>query len=346
MTRTAIIICPGRGTYNQGELGYLKRYHAGKSAVIDSFDAARKADGQTAISALDGAAKYSPALHTRGDAASPLIFAASYLDSLDISDSYEIIGVTGNSMGWYSALAVAGAVTPETGFSIANTMGRLMQDAMIGGQSLYPFVDGNWTEIPDERNRLLALVDGINSRPDHVLAPSIHLGGMLVVAGNAAGLTAFESIVEPRDDGRYPMRLRNHAAFHTDLQAPVAEQGQALISTAGFNQPRLPLIDGRGALWLPGTCLPEELHDYTLGHQVTEIYDFTTAIQVAAKTCAPDAFILTGPGATLGGAIAQALIGIGWDGITSKQAFQARQESDPVLISMGRSDQRVLVATA
>jgi [acyl-carrier-protein] S-malonyltransferase len=44
----------------------------------------------------------------------------------------------------------------------------------------------------------------------------------------------------------------------------------------------------------------------------------------------------------LGGAVAQSLLGIGWQGLTTKAAFQARQSTDPVLISMGRDDQRHL----
>ncbi len=53
---------------------------------------------------------------------------------------------------------------------------------------------------------------------------------------------------------------------------------------------------------------------------------------------------LLGPGDTLGGAIAQALIAIGWRGLRSKQDFQEVQASDsPFLLAMGREDQRALV---
>jgi hypothetical protein len=62
------------------------------------------------------------------------------------------------------------------------------------------------------------------------------------------------------------------------------------------------------------------------------------------KEYAPDRVILLGPGDTLGGAIAQALIAIRWQGLGSKQDFQAVQASDaPLLLSMGRADQRALV---
>ena len=47
MTRKAVIICPGRGTYNKNELGVLKRLHADKAALFDHFDALRKERNQT-----------------------------------------------------------------------------------------------------------------------------------------------------------------------------------------------------------------------------------------------------------------------------------------------------------
>ena len=58
---------------------------------------------------------------------------------------------------------------------------------------------------------------------------------------------------------------------------------------------------------------------------------------------APDRIILLGPGDSLGGAIAQALIGIEWRGLLSKSDFQEMQASSPYLLSMGREDQRAMV---
>ncbi len=335
MKQTAVLICPGRGTYNAPELGYLARHHVGKLA---EFDAYRVAQGQETLSALDGAAKFSARVHTKGDNASPLIYAASLLDARAISADIEIVAVTGNSMGWYTAMAAGGAVSPMAGMQIVNTMGTLMQERLIGGQALYPFVDENWRPIAGKRQELLALVGDIDTRKDHVLVASIHLGGMLVVAGNEAGLRAFEGGV-PRYD-RYPMRLPNHAAFHTALQDPVAAQGRAMLGADLFSTPEVPLIDGRGAIWWPQATDTAALREYTLGAQVVEPYDFTKAIQVAAREFAPDVFIVTGPGGTLGGAIAQSLISIDWEGISDKAAFQARQSEQAILIAMGRDEQR------
>ena len=338
--RTAVVICPGRGTYGKAELGTLAR-HFKDRGLLAQFDARRAELGQETLTALDSAATYSVAKHTRGDNASALIYAATIADFAALRD-VDVLAVTGNSMGWYSALACAGALAPEAGFEVVNTMGTLMQDHLIGGQVIYPFMDEGWHNDPARKAMLLALTAEINGRPDHVLALSINLGGLLVLAGNEAGLAAFEAAVPPAQS-RFPLRLANHAAFHTALQAPVAAEGRLKLASNLFAQPKYPLIDGRGSIWWPHATDTHALWDYTLGHQVTEPYDFTHAITVAAREFAPDLFIITGPGTTLGGATAQSLILANWQGMQSKSDFQTAQQEAPFLISMGMDDQRRLV---
>ena len=337
--KTAVLICPGRGTYTKTELGSLARFP--DPALLARFDAERARLGQETLSTLDGAQSYSVARHTRGDNASALIYACTLGDRMALS-GVEVVAVTGNSMGWYSALACAGAVSPMDGFTVVNTMGTLMQEALIGGQTVYPFMSEDWQDAPARRTELLALVEGIGDQPGHDLALSIDLGGMLVVAGNEAGLKAFEAAVPPVQ-GRFPLRLGNHAAFHTALQAPVAAKGRTALPKSLFSQPKIPLVDGRGNVWWPGSATTDALRDYTLGHQVVEPYDFTAAIRTAAREFAPDYFIVPGPGTTLGGAVAQSLIRANWRGLSNKADFQRLQAEDPFLISMALPDQRPLV---
>jgi len=338
----AVVICPGRGTYNKSELGYLAR-HFPDTALLARFDDQRRGAGQPTLGELDQAERFSIANHTRGDNASALIFAATLGDFLSIDrEAIDIVAVTGNSMGWYSALACAGALSHDDGFRVANTMGTLMQRALIGGQLIYPFVGEDWRSNPERHAALVSLVTDIAHRDGHDLSVSIQLGGMLVLAGNEAGLAAFENAVEPTQQ-RFPMRLANHAAFHSCLMAPVVEQGRDRLPVELFGNPSLPLIDGRGAIWWPGATDGAALHAYTLGTQVTETYDFTRAIAIAAREFAPDLFIITGPGTTLGGAVAQSLVLATWRNMTSKDAFRDVQAQRRLLASMGMPEQRALL---
>lgn len=335
--QSALVICPGRGTYNRQELGYLAKNHQ-QHPMLSEYDARREALGQPTLTELDSATSYSTSRLTRGDNASSLIYACAYADFLSINrDQFDIVGVTGNSMGWYIALACAGTLDAFNGFEVVNTMGTLMQDALIGGQLLYPYVDENWVEIPHKRDQLMALVDSI---PDLYL--SIQLGGMIVFAGTENALKSCEQALDPVQD-RFPMRLHNHAAFHSPLQKPISAIAKAQLKPSLFQQPTLPLIDGRGHIWLPQATNQADLWDYTFGHQVEAPFDFMASVRSSLREFAPEKIIVLGPGNTLGGAIAQCLIANNWQGIRNKQDFIDRQKEQPFLLSMGVDEQRAVV---
>ena len=340
--KRAVVICPGRGTYNKPELGSLMRLNPDKAELFESFDTIRRTNSQETLAALDGAASYSIAKHTRGDNASALIYAASYADFLSLTD-IDVVAVTGNSMGWYSTLACAGALSADQGFRLVNTMGQLMQDSLIGGQLVYPITDDTWQPDTTQRAAVIQLMTEIAQKAGHKLALSIDLGGMLVLAGNEAGLADFMKQAKPQ--GQFPLRLHNHAAFHTVLQEPVARAAQNRFDPAMFAQPKIPMIDGRGAIWWPHATDTNALYNYTLGDQITAPYNFAKAVTIAAREFAPDLFIVLGPGTTLGGAVAQSLIAAGGQGMGSKSDFQTRQSQATLLTAMGRTDQRHQVTT-
>ncbi len=342
--KTALVVAPGRGTYGKNELGSIARLHGARFAdFIADFDAQRRTRGQATLTELDGADRFSVATHMRGDVAAPLIYAATLLDFLDIDrERYDIAAVAGNSMGWYSALAMGGAVSVADGFRIANAMGLNSQAHGPGGQILLQIVDENWRSVPGLRDALLALVADIAARRGHALALSIDLGGMLVLAGDEAGLAALLAEAPPTA-GRDPLRLAGHGPFHTPLMVGSSDKAKAELPRSLFGAPALPMVDGRGHIWRRFASDPARMWDYTFGHQILAPYDFALSVQVSVKEYAPDVVVLTGPGDTLGGAIAQALIGIEWQGIASKEDFAARQAADPILLSMGRADQRRLV---
>ena len=342
--KTALVIAPGRGTYGKNELGSIVRLHGARFAdLIADFDAQRRDRGQPTVTELDGAERFSVATHMRGDVAAPLIYTATALDFLSIDrEKYDVVAVAGNSMGWYSALALGGAVSIADGFRISNAMGLNSQTHGPGGQILLQVVDEDWRAVPGLRETLLTLLADISARAGHALALSIDLAGMLVFAGNEEGLAALLADAPPTP-GRDPLRLAGHGPFHTPLMFGSADKAQAELPSALFATPTLPLVDGRGHIWRRFASDPAALWDYTFSHQIRAPYVFALSVEVAVKEFAPDVIILPGPGDTLGGAIAQSLIAIEWQGIASKADFAARQTSDPILLSMGRADQRALV---
>jgi [acyl-carrier-protein] S-malonyltransferase len=339
MKKRALVICPGRGTYNATELGYLKTYHAARQDIIAAVDAVRTAKGQTTVSQLDAADKYAASVHMTGDNASALIYACAMSDFAAIDrEQYDIVAVTGNSMGWYLALACAGIVDLAGGARLVNNMGGVMHQHGAGGQIVWSICDENWNVQKDKLlfiNNLMIESSIISEVSIHV---SIRLGGMIVFAADEAGLKWLMERL-PKDD-RFPLRLMHHAAFHSPLLnhvVPIARAGNPL---SDFGAGEIPAIDGQGRIWSPRAFSREAIYDYTLCAQLTESYDFTRAVQVAAAEFAPDTVIVLGPGTTLGAPTVQALIASGWRGLSGKADFQARQQEELMLISMGISEQR------
>ncbi len=341
MKKSAVVIFPGRGTYGKDELGYLSRFHSDKADFIAGVDQWRTAQNRATVTDLDNAKAYAASRHASSINASALIHTCALVDFASIDrDQYDIAAVCGNSLGWYLTLAAAGAVSEPNAIRLVDTMGALMEEMGVGGQLIYPFVDEDWRQSDANAK---AVGEALHAgKTDGEAFLSIRLGGMAVLAGDEAGMAAMEKSLPPAE-ARYPFRLARHAAFHTPLLQPVSDAAFDALPAYLFQAPRVPMIDGRGAVWTPRATELRALYQYTLGHQIVETYDFSKSVEVAVKEFAPDVLILAGPGSTLGAPIAQELIRHRWSGLTSKADFNARQKDDPFLLAMGRKDQRQLV---
>jgi len=345
--QNVVVICPGRGTYNKEELGYLTRYHQDKTEIINVIDQHRAQAGQPSIKELDAMEEYNLKTHTSGDNASALIYGCAIADFAAINrDKYNIVAVTGNSMGWYITLAAAGALKPEQAINVINTMGTLVSGpggaTAKSGQVIYPVMDENWINDPSKEQLLIDTMADINEIDNCEIYLSIKLGGYWVLGGNNPAIKELDKRL-PNIDNRYPMKLYNHASFHTPLLKEVSKTAQGMLKADLFNAPSIPMIDGQGHIWQPYSADAYAMHHYTLATQVYDYYDFSKSIEVAIKEYAPDKLIILGPGNTLGGAVGQTLINHKWHGMNNKEDFVRTQKEDPFILAMGHEEQRKLV---
>jgi acyl transferase domain-containing protein len=331
MKRVALV-CPGRGSYTRELLGSLR-----PSPSVAAADRFRASLGRPTPTEMDAASAYTSRLHVAGENASILTMAGSLADA-DVVSGVEIACVIGNSMGWYTALAVAGALPLDDAFTLVETMGQYQAGNVIGGQALYPLVDADWHPLPSPE-----LDEALREIPD--LHWSIRLGGQAVLGGTQAAIDTLLKRLPPRKIGERdaPFQLPLHSAFHTPLMAETSRRAFADLPGLGWRAPRVPLVDGRGHVFRPRAGDPAALRDYTLGAQVVEPYDFTTSVRVAMREYAPDALVLLGPGGNLGGATAQALIAEGWRGLRGRADFNRIQAENPIVIAMARPEQRAIV---
>ncbi|MCO4744183.1 MAG: ACP S-malonyltransferase [Proteobacteria bacterium] len=343
--KRALIICPGRGSYDRSSLGQLQQRSPAAHAVIEACDNARASLGRPTLTEIDAAERYSARQHVAGEHASLLTFGCGLADLAELSEAYEIVGVTGNSMGWYTALAASGALDLGEAIRLVETMGAYQAGNVIGGQLLYPISDEHWQNDPGRHTAVDKAIDEVRAQ-GHGAWWSIKLGGFAVLGADAEGIRALMKALpaETRGSRTFPLQLPMHSAFHTPLLQATSDRAHADLGDLAVKAPRVPLIDGRGHVFSPWAADLDELLSYTLGHQVVETYDFDAAVLTALHHTGPDVVIVLGPGNSLGGPLARLLVQDGWAGICTREDLDAQQKSSPLLLSFGVTKQRELLS--
>ena len=139
---------------------------------LEAMNQERKAADLPTLTELDSAELFKTQLHTKGEHASALIYACALADFHSINrEKFEIAAVTGNSMGWYIALVLAGVLEPLDGYRLIQTMGSMMTSGLIGGQIIYPVVDEEWRVDPQKIKGLKKVINVVNEKPGNGSAP-------------------------------------------------------------------------------------------------------------------------------------------------------------------------------
>jgi malonyl CoA-acyl carrier protein transacylase len=317
-----VLLCPGRGSYGKDELGWIARRRR-QGPVADALaaaDAARAARGEPTLTELDSAPAFKPSVHLNGRHAAELIYFATLLHHEELRARYRIVGVAGNSLGWYTALAAAGCLSPSDGWRLVTTMARV-QELARGEQVMTTTVGDDW--LPDAQRvaAVEAALRAVNARGDaFYVAHSIRLGGHAVLAGTPAGIAELLRALPPIQlrERTFPFRLAGHGPFHTALCHDVARAARAELNDLDWRAPAMHLLDGMGRLHTPWSADPDELFAYTTGVQVTETFDFTSAARVALRELLPDVLLCAGPGTSLRAPAGHVVLQEGYHGMHTK----------------------------
>jgi [acyl-carrier-protein] S-malonyltransferase len=329
----AAVAFPGRGSYTPSSLGSLPAGHP----WVRRADQLRAERDLPALSAIDGAPAFDPAVHLRPLNAFPLAFLASLLDADRIAADNEVVVVVASSTGWYTSLAASGVLGFDDAFRLVQEMAAAADEALPGGvaEIVYPLTDETWRPAP----RLEAAVASTVAALDGAVHRAQELGGFTVVAGPTDAIAELSGRLDPVTvAGRsYPLRLAPADGWHTPLRSGAAEAAVTRLGDLGWQRPGVTLIDGRGARFTPWSTDPRSLAEYTLLHHPRTTYDFASGVRVALREFAPESILLPGPGATLGAPCARIIVADGYRGIRSRDDFEATQAgSSPVLLSVRR----------
>ena len=128
----------------------------------------------------------------------------------------------GHSLGEYSALVAAGALTFEAALALVRARGELMSEHGGGGMVATTLDVAAATALAD---RHFCGIGGCNL-PDQT-----------VVAGEHADLDALVADLERTHPGKRAMRLNTEGAFHTYLMVTAARMFRSVLEGADFGAP-------------------------------------------------------------------------------------------------------------
>lgn len=148
--------------------------------------------------------------------------------------------MAGHSLGEYSALVCAGALTLEQGARLVHQRGKLMQQAVPHGQGTMAAVLG----LDD------ADVERCCQRVSEVVSPAnYNAPGQVVIAGSVAGVEA--AIEQCKQAGaRRATLLTVSGPFHCQLMEPARDAFADVLADAQLNMPDIPVVhnvDGKVA---------------------------------------------------------------------------------------------------
>jgi [acyl-carrier-protein] S-malonyltransferase len=171
------------------------------------------------------------------DVSQPAIFVASLaaLESLKQSEpgaSDDVVATAGLSLGEYTALVFAGAMSFADGLQVVRERGRAMQAAAEKSPS------GMISALLLDASQVEAVV--AEAKPAGRLWIANYLcPGNIVLSGELAAIDAAEQVIEAKS-GK-PVRLAVAGAFHTELMKPADEKLAAALTGVEINPPKVPV---------------------------------------------------------------------------------------------------------
>lgn len=231
---TIAFVFPGQGSQAVGMGAELAKVHAGARAVFDEVDAAL---GQK-LSAImfDGPLE----TLTLTENAQPALMAVSLavMRVLEMEGGFKLAGkvkyVAGHSLGEYSALAAAGALSIADAARLLKTRGRAMQMAVPVGQGAMAALLGVGKDVAEKLAAEAAQGEVCQLANDNEPTQA-------VISGTKSAIDRAAQLAKAHGVRRF-MPLNVSAPFHCALMQPAADAMAEALASVDVKSPAVPLI--------------------------------------------------------------------------------------------------------
>ena len=171
----------------------------------------------------------------------PAVFLHSVISALCLGDAFEPKMVAGHSLGEFSALTAAGALSFEDGLKLVYARAMAMQKACEAQPSTMAAIIG----LPNEKVEEICAT--INCENNVVVCANYNNPGQLVISGNIEAINeACEQLKAAGAKRALPLKVGG--AFHSPLMQPAKDELQAAIEKTEIKAPKCPVyqnVDGK-----------------------------------------------------------------------------------------------------
>lgn len=218
----------------------------------------------------------------------PAIFLHSVILAKTLGDTFKPDMVAGHSLGEFSALVAAGALTFEDGLKLVSQRAQAMQKACELQPSTMAAVLGLDDNIVED---VCSNTEGV------VVAANYNCPGQLVISGDIEAINkACEALKEA--GARRALVLPVGGAFHSPLMEPAREELAAAIENTTFSKPNCPIYQNVTA----SAITDENEIKANLISQLTAPVRWTQSVQQMIEDGATH-FTEVGPGKVLQGLV-------------------------------------------
>lgn len=235
----------------------------------------------------------------------PAVFLHSVISAICMGDEFQPDMVGGHSLGEFSALVAAGALSFEDGLRLVHARALAMQKAC----EVTPGTMAAIIALPDET--IETTCAEVSAEGQGVVVPAnYNCPGQLVISGNVETVNAACEKLKAAGAKR-ALVLPVGGAFHSPLMQPAAEELQKAIEEVEFHTPRCPIYQNVDAQAHTDAAEIKK----NLMAQLTASVKWTQEVSNMIEAGATD-FTECGPGKALQGMIAK--IAKGNDAVTVK----------------------------
>ena len=298
------IVFPGQGSQSIGMMSELAEQHPlVKEVFIEASDAldvdlwAMTQQGPT--ESLQQTENTQPALLTAG--------VAAWRVWQELGGPKPAI-MAGHSLGEYTALVCAGALTFADGVALVRDRGRYMQDAVPEGEGGMAAVLGLEDDVVRE-------VCAAAAQGDVLQAVNFNAPGQVVIAGSAAAIVRGAEQLKAAGAKR-ALPLPVSIPAHSSLMSPASERLAERIATVDLTMPEIPVLHNCNVQVAENSQQIAANLVTQLDSPVRWVESIETIHQQGI-----DNFIESGPGRVLGGMIKRIVKGIAIGCIEKPDAY-------------------------